>query len=74
LYTLPHADLKLLECVGYKQKLADVDDAILANAEFLNQIVANPEIFGHDVSFLKGDEESMSDELEQSTEPLSKTG
>jgi hypothetical protein len=27
-----------------------VDDAILANAKFLESIVANPEIFGHDLS------------------------
>jgi carnosine N-methyltransferase len=64
LYTLPHADLELLERLGYKQKLTDVDDAILANAEFLNQIVANPEIFGHDVSSLENeDEESLSGDL-----------
>jgi len=31
--------------LGFKRKLAEVDDAILANAAFLNQIVANPEIF-----------------------------
>jgi carnosine N-methyltransferase len=62
LYTLPHTDLELLERLGYKQKLADVDDAILSNQQFLNQIVANPEIFGHDVSSLAdGDDESSSE-------------
>ncbi|KAK0460511.1 N2227-like protein-domain-containing protein [Desarmillaria tabescens] len=49
LYTLPKADQDLLASLGYKEKLNLVDDAILANAAFLNQIVANPEIFGHDM-------------------------
>ncbi|TFY80859.1 hypothetical protein EWM64_g3160 [Hericium alpestre] len=52
-FTLPLEDQALLDSLGYKQKLAQVDEAILANAEFLNQIASNPEIFGHDV-----DEES----------------
>jgi carnosine N-methyltransferase len=47
---LPVADQALLGGVGYKQKLQEVDNAILKNAKFLNQIVANPEIFGHNVS------------------------
>lgn len=29
-----------------------MDKAILANAEFLKQIIADPEIFGHDVDDL----------------------
>ncbi|KAG7445355.1 N2227-domain-containing protein [Guyanagaster necrorhizus] len=49
LFTLPKADQDLLASLGYKEKLNLVDDAILANAAFLNLIVANPEIFGHDV-------------------------
>ncbi|EGO01334.1 hypothetical protein SERLA73DRAFT_179497 [Serpula lacrymans var. lacrymans S7.3] len=49
LYTLPQADKDLLDDLGYKQKLSDVDKAILANASFLNQIIANPEIFGHEL-------------------------
>ena len=57
LYTLPPADLEILERLGYKQKLDEVDDAILANAKFLNQIVANPEIFGHDISALDEQDE-----------------
>jgi carnosine N-methyltransferase len=65
LYTLPHVDLGFLERIGYKQKLADVDEAILANANFLDQIVANPEIFGHDISSL---EDSSSQELDYSME------
>lgn len=61
LYTLPQPDLEILERLGYKQKLAEVDNAILANAEFLNKIVANPEIFGHDVSALEeADQDSPS--------------
>jgi carnosine N-methyltransferase len=39
----------VLEDLGYKQKLDEVDQAILVNAEFLSRIVANPEIFGHDM-------------------------
>ena len=56
-YTLPRADQELLDGLGYKEKLAEADRAILANAEFLNQIVANPEIFGHEV-----DEEDLEGE------------
>jgi carnosine N-methyltransferase len=50
LYTLPRADQEILENLGYKQKLADVDVAIQANAHFLGQIIENPEIFGHDLN------------------------
>ncbi|KAI0791475.1 N2227-like protein-domain-containing protein [Irpex lacteus] len=48
IYTLPRADQELLSNLGYKQKLAEVDKAILANAEFLKQIVADTQIFGGD--------------------------
>jgi len=66
IYRLPHADQKVLEDLGYKQKLDEVDQAILANAEFLGQIVASPEIFGHDIG-LENDEadESASPTLGQ---------
>ncbi|KAF7976919.1 hypothetical protein HWV62_5320 [Athelia sp. TMB] len=57
LYTLPLADQEVLKGLGYLEKLAAVDDAILANADFLNQIIANPEIFGHDIDST-GDHES----------------
>ncbi|EPS96381.1 hypothetical protein FOMPIDRAFT_1038167 [Fomitopsis schrenkii] len=57
-FTLPRADQELLGGLGYKEKLAEADRAILANAEFLNQIVANPEIFGHDVDEADPEEES----------------
>lgn len=53
---LPLADQALLEELGYKKKLQDVDKAILVNATFLNQIVANPEIFGHDLSLNENEE------------------
>ncbi|KAG5651466.1 hypothetical protein H0H81_008551 [Sphagnurus paluster] len=49
IYRLPAADQAILDKLGYKQKLDDVDTAIRANAEFLSQIVANPEIFGHEL-------------------------
>ncbi|KAK0199327.1 N2227-like protein-domain-containing protein [Desarmillaria ectypa] len=58
LFTLPKADQDLLASLGYKEKLNLVDDAILANAAFLNQIVANSEIFGHDVDDEDGSVES----------------
>jgi carnosine N-methyltransferase len=45
IFALPREDQALIEQLGYKRKLSQVDDAILANAAFLNQIVANPEIF-----------------------------
>lgn len=46
---MPRADQELLDSLGYKEKLAQADRAILTNAAFLNTIVANPEIFGHDL-------------------------
>ncbi|KAG5717403.1 UPF0586 like protein [Termitomyces sp. T112] len=48
-YCLPSEDQQVLEAIGYKKKLDQVDDAIQANAEFLALIVANPDIFGHEV-------------------------
>ena len=39
----------MLGDLGYKEKLEAIDKAILVNASFLNQIVADPEIFGHDL-------------------------
>ncbi|KAN0094426.1 N2227-like domain containing protein [Tylopilus felleus] len=52
LYTLPQADKALLDSIGYRRKLQEIDTAILANADFLHKIVANPEIFGHDVDLV----------------------
>ncbi|KAG2129167.1 N2227-domain-containing protein [Suillus bovinus] len=53
IYTLSQGDKELLDVLGYRQKLQEVDRAILDNAEFLKLIVANPEIFGHDLDFPK---------------------
>ncbi|KAF7375361.1 Carnosine N-methyltransferase [Mycena sanguinolenta] len=53
-FTLPKADQDLLTTLGYKTKLDQVDTAILANADFLSQVVSDPEIFGHDLG--PGDE------------------
>ncbi|KAI6143798.1 N2227-domain-containing protein [Pisolithus tinctorius] len=57
IHTIPLADRELLTKLGYGQKLKDVDKAILANALFLNKIVENPEIFGHEIgdSVVDGD-------------------
>lgn len=49
-----------MEHLGYKKKLDEVDEAILKNADFLGQIVANPEIFGHEVES-ENDEETKRD-------------
>ncbi|TEB32801.1 N2227-domain-containing protein [Coprinellus micaceus] len=49
IYALPLEDQEILGTLGYKEKLDEVDKAILANADFLNKIVENPEIFGHDL-------------------------
>ncbi|KAH9077810.1 N2227-domain-containing protein [Lactarius deliciosus] len=57
-FTLPREDQALLEQLGYKRKLADVDDAILANAAFLNQIVANPAIFENGIPGDDDDQEN----------------
>lgn len=51
-----------------------MDDAIRANAEFLSLIVANPEIFGHDV---QAEGEGIDEEANQSrndTEVVSGSG
>ncbi|KAJ7454340.1 N2227-domain-containing protein [Mycena galericulata] len=55
-FTLPKADQELLAGLGYKDKLDKVDAAIVANAEFLAQVVAEPEIFGHDLGVGAGEE------------------
>ena len=63
----------MLDSVGYRRKLQEIDTAILANADFLNKIVANPEIFGHDVSLGEdgGVEEGMM--LEDPGRPLTRS-
>ncbi|KAI5996047.1 N2227-domain-containing protein [Pisolithus marmoratus] len=55
IHTIPLADRELLTKLGYGQKLKDVDKAILANAAFLDKIVENPEIFGHEIDDPAGD-------------------
>jgi carnosine N-methyltransferase len=60
-FTLPREDQALLEKLGYKRKLAAVDDAILTNAAFLNQIAANPAIFENGIP---GDEENNKETLD----------
>ncbi|KAN0136924.1 N2227-like domain containing protein [Lactarius tabidus] len=62
-FTLPREDQALLEQLGYKRKLAAVDDAILTNAAFLNQIVANPAIFENGIP---GDGEDNEETLDRS--------
>ncbi|KAG2069399.1 N2227-domain-containing protein [Suillus decipiens] len=57
IYTLPRGDKELLDSIGYHQKLQEVDKAILVNAEFLKLIVADPEIFGHDLDSPKAADE-----------------
>lgn len=49
MYALSKADQEILSGLGYKEKLEAIDKAILVNANFLAQIVADPEIFGHDL-------------------------
>ncbi|KAG2112813.1 N2227-domain-containing protein [Suillus cothurnatus] len=61
IYTLSRGDKELLDDLGYRQKLQEVDKAILVNAEFLKLIVANPEIFGHDLDSPKDADEDESD-------------
>jgi hypothetical protein len=58
LYSLSKADQDVLKDLGYKEKLEAIDKAILVNASFLAQIVADPEIFGHDLDV---DEEATQD-------------
>lgn len=48
-YSLSREDQDVLDSLGYKKKLDEVDKAILVNADFLSKIVQNPEIFGHEL-------------------------
>ncbi|KIY48057.1 N2227-domain-containing protein [Fistulina hepatica ATCC 64428] len=57
LNTLPQADQDLLADIGYKEKLEEVDRAIVSNADFLKKLVADPKIFGDDLA-PEGDEDS----------------
>ncbi|KAI0827350.1 N2227-domain-containing protein [Trametes gibbosa] len=48
IYIIPIEDRELLESIGYKERISATDNAIFANAEFLQQLIANPEIFGQE--------------------------
>ena len=47
LYKLPREDQLLLTELGYKQKLIDIDQAILVNAQFIGNILQDPSIFAN---------------------------
>ncbi|KAF9462244.1 hypothetical protein BDZ94DRAFT_1134695, partial [Collybia nuda] len=64
IYRLPKEDQDVLDELGYKRKLDEVDKAILANAEFLGLIVANPEIFGHDLEEVEDEGVQSSDAVD----------
>ncbi|KAI0705395.1 N2227-domain-containing protein [Earliella scabrosa] len=69
IHTLPLADRELLDSLRYKERISAADHAILKNAEFLNLVIENPAIFGHDEDEddpeLKGNNEDDSDEDER---------
>jgi hypothetical protein len=46
IFKLSATDQDLLGSLGYKKRIDDVDRAILVNAQFVTQMVENPEIFG----------------------------
>ncbi|KAI0672280.1 N2227-domain-containing protein [Trametes maxima] len=69
IYTIPIEDRELLESIGYKDRIAVTDKAILANAEFLNQAIANPEIFGHDLEELGQEGEPNDGQTHQHDQP-----
>ncbi|KAH8112811.1 N2227-domain-containing protein [Phellopilus nigrolimitatus] len=45
LYSLAQDDQKLLDEIGWKDKLVDIDNAIVVNARFVQQMIAEPAIF-----------------------------
>ncbi len=66
-HTLPLADRDLLQSLGYTDRISAVDHAIFVNAEFLNHVIASPEIFsgqygGEDEHDLKGIDQEDSDD------------
>ncbi|KAI0634305.1 N2227-domain-containing protein [Trametes polyzona] len=65
IYIIPIEDRELLESIGYKDRISATDQAIMANAEFLNQLIANPEIFGHDMD----EEEDQEPEVDGEKSP-----
>ncbi|KAJ6621039.1 N2227-domain-containing protein [Mycena sp. CBHHK59/15] len=60
LFALPKADQELLTTLGYKQQLDRVDNAIITNADFLSEVVSNPEIFGHNLGADSANETDVS--------------
>ena len=58
------ADQQLLEDIGYKAKLDQVDKAIIENAKFLGDIIAEPVVFGNEG---ENDEKEQEQEQEQET-------
>ncbi|KAJ7667264.1 N2227-domain-containing protein [Mycena rosella] len=71
LYTLPKADQELLIALGYREKLDQVDQAIIANADFLSEVVADPEIFGHALGNTEAESESSATANHHSHEHVS---
>ncbi|KAM6501500.1 N2227 domain containing protein [Amanita muscaria] len=61
IYRLSIADQEILDNLGYKKKLDDVDKAILANAQFVAQIIENPEIFELDADDGEADNNGAAD-------------
>ena len=57
LFSLSTADQQILEALGWKEKLVEIDKAILANAQFIKQMVAEPGSI-----FSESDEEEGSDD------------
>jgi carnosine N-methyltransferase len=64
IFALPLEDQAVIDELGYKRKLVQVDNAIIANAAFLDQIVANPEIFENGPGEDEGEFGEARDELE----------
>ncbi|TFK75538.1 N2227-domain-containing protein [Pluteus cervinus] len=65
IYNLPLEDRDILHKLGYRAKLDKIDQAILVNANFLDQMIAQPEIFGQDME---------TDEYGSPHEPLPEQG
>ncbi|TBU63507.1 N2227-domain-containing protein [Dichomitus squalens] len=68
-HTLPIADRELLTSLGYKDRISAVDHAIFVNAEFLNRVIASPDIFSgggpdedEDDPEMKGNDQDDSDD------------
>ena len=54
---LSREDQQLLSELGFKQKLVEIDQAILANAHFIGNILQDPEIFAN--ADLMGNDEGV---------------